>query len=285
MLGNVTYGDIHIDSYSDATNDRFTNSGSFIMSGYNLSGIGQVSSASGQGRWATLVAPNVVLSAWHFPPPTNSSITFYLDNDPNSTPAVRTVTSNNLRIGATDLWIGVLDAPVTGATYYQIADEALTGAAGNVVNAGSFQGENAYMFGRSPKSNVAWRDQAVGRNRITGYIENLGYLGSDDDSLILDYNQSSSSDYVQYETYLQSGDSGGPMFVDRGGSLMLLGINYFIYNNDSGQIGGSGVSYVGNQAGFIRNFIQVNGVPEPTAGLLLWGLAGLGLSRARRRVA
>lgn len=289
MLGNVSFGDIHIDGYTDATNDRFTNSGSFVMNGYSLSGVGQVSSASGQGRWATLVAPNIVLSAWHYPPPTNSSITFYLDNNPSSTPVVRTVTSNSVRVGATDLWIGVLNAPVTGATYYGIADEALTGPAGgdpaNIVSAGSLQGENAFMFGLSPKANVAWRDQAVGRNRISGYWENVGYLGTDDDTLILEYNQSSSSDYVQYESYLRGGDSGGPMFIDRGGSLMLLGTNAFVLTNGGGQTVASGVNYVGNQAAFIRNFIQINGVPEPTAALLLWGLGGIGLARVRRRVA
>jgi hypothetical protein len=287
VLANVCFGDIQIDGYSDATNDRFTNSGSFIMSGYNLSGVGQVSSASGQGRWATLVAPNIVLSAWHFPPPTNSSITFHLDNDPNSTPVVRTVTSNNVRIGTTDLWIGVLSAPVTGATHYNIADEALTGPpggnSGNIVTAGSFQGVNAFMFGLSPKANVAWRDQAVGRNRISGYWENVGYLGTDDDTLILEYNQSSSPDYVQYESFFRVGDSGGPMFIDQGGSLVLMGTNAFVLTNTSGQTVASGVNYVGNQAAFIRNFIQVNGVPEPTAGLMLWGLAGLGLTRLRRR--
>ncbi|MFM7562099.1 MAG: hypothetical protein ACKO81_03585 [Planctomycetota bacterium] len=289
VIANVCFGDIQIDGYSDATNDRFTNSGSFIMSGYNLSGVGQVSSASGQGRWATLVAPNIVLSAWHYPPPTNSSITFYLDNDPNSTPVVRTVTSNNVRVGATDLWIGVLNSAVTGATYYNIADESLTGPpggnSGNIVNAGSFQGVNAFMFGLSPKANVAWRDQAVGRNRISGYWENVGYLGTDDDTLILEYNQSSSPDYVPYESYLRGGDSGGPMFIDRGGSLVLMGTNAFVLTNTGGQTVASGVNYVGNQAAFIRNFIQVNGVPEPTAGFMLWGLAGLGLTRMRRRAA
>jgi len=289
LLGNVALGDIHIDGYTDATNDRFTNSGSFILNGYSLSGVGQVSSSSGQRRWATLLAPNIVLSAWHYPPPTNSSVTFYLDNDPNSTPVVRTVTNNSVRVGATDLWIGVLNAPVTGATYYDIADEALTGPpggnSGNIVAAGSLQGVNTFMFGLSPKANVAWRDQAVGRNRISGYWENVGYLGTDDDTLILEYNQSSSPDYVQYESYLRGGDSGGPMFMEQAGSLVLLGTNAFVLSNGSGQTVASGVNYVGNQATFIRNFIQVNGVQEPTTALILWGLAGLGLANIRRRVA
>ena len=286
-LSQVAQGDIQIDGYTDATNDRFSNSGSFVLSGYNLSGVGQVSSASGQGRWATLLSPNVVISAWHFPPPTNAQVTFHLDNDPNSTPIVRTVTSTSTRVGGTDIWLGVLDAPVTGATYYGIADEVLSGppggGAGNIVNAGSFQDVNSYMFGRSPKSNVAWRDQAVGRNRILGYWENVVFNGSDNDSLIMEYNRNSDAEYVQYEAHFRGGDSGGPFFIERNGSLLLLGTNGFVLNDNLGQTVASGVNYVGNRASTIRDFVNLHSVPEPTSGLLLCGLGGVLLAVRRSR--
>lgn len=288
-LCQVTQADIQIDGYTHATNDRYTNSGSFILSGYNLSGVGQVSSASGQGRWATLLSPNVVISAWHFPPPTNSQVTFHLDNDPNSTPVVRTVTNTSLRVGGTDIWLGVLDAPVTGATYYAIADEVLTGPPGgqatNIVNAGSFQDVNSYMFGLSPKANVAWRDQAVGRNRILGYWENVPFNGNDNDSLILEYNLNTDPEYVQYEAHFRGGDSGGPFFIERNGSLLLLGTNGFVLNDNQGRTVASGVNYVGNRAGAIRDFVNLHTVPEPTTGLLLCGLGAiLAASRRQRRV-
>ncbi|MFN9344562.1 MAG: PEP-CTERM sorting domain-containing protein [Planctomycetota bacterium] len=286
-LSQVALADIQIDGYSDATNDRFTNSGSFILSGYNLSGVGQVSSASGQGRWATLLSPNVVISAWHFPPPTNAQVTFHLDNNPNSTPLVRTVTSTSTRVGGTDLWLGVLDAPVTGATFYQIADEVLSGppggGAGNIVNAGSFQDVNSFMFGLSPKNNAARRDQAVGRNRILGYWENVPFNGSDNDSLIMEYNLSSDAEYVQYESHFRGGDSGGPFFIERGGKLLLLGTNAFVLNDNAGRTVASGINYVGNRASTIRDFVNLHSVPEPTSGLLLCGLGAVFFAARRSR--
>lgn len=286
-LSQVARADIQIDGYTHATNDRFTNSGSFVLSGYNLSGVGQVSSAAGQGRWATLLSPNVVISAWHFPPPTNSEVTFHLDNDPNSTPVVRTVTSTSLRVGGTDIWLGVLNAPVTGASYYEIADEVLSGPpggnAGNIVNAGSFQDVNSYMFGLSPKANLAWQDQAVGRNRILGYWENVPFNGDDNDSLILEYNLSTDPEYVQYEAHFRGGDSGGPFFIERNGSLLLLGTNGFVLNTSTGQTVASGVNYVGNRAAAIRDFVNLHSVPEPTAGLLLCGLGGILVASRRQR--
>ncbi len=286
-LGQLAVADIQIDGYTNATNDRFTNSGAFILSGQSLSGVGQVSSASGQGRWATLLSPNVVISAWHFAPSTNAQVTFHLDNDPNSTPIVRTVTSTSTRVGGTDIWLGVLDAPVSGATYYEIADEFLTGppggSSGNIVNAGSFQDVNSYMFGRSPKANAAWQDQAVGRNRILGYWENVVFNGSDNDSLIMEYNQNTDPEYVQYESHFRGGDSGGPFFVERNGSLLLVGTNAFVLTNDQNQTVASGINYVGNQATFIRDFVQINSVPEPSSGLLLVSLASIIVANRRRR--
>lgn len=277
-LVRVASADIKIDSYTNATNDRFTNSSSFVLNSYSLSGVGQANN----GRWATLISPNVVISAWHYFPATNSQISFYIDNNPGSVPIVRTVTSTSTRVGSTDLWIGVLNAPVTGATYYQIADELLTGPTNTLVAAGTFQNVNAYMVGRSPKSNSAFRDQAVGRNRISGYKENVVFNGADNDSLLLAYNQNTSPDYVQFESHLVSGDSGGPFFIERNGKLVLLGTNGFV-ETFGGQFY-SGVNYVGNQASFIRNFINVNGVPEPSAGLLLCGLSGIFFASRRSRL-
>lgn len=287
LFGKFASADIQIDGYTDASNDRFTNSGSFVLAGFNLSGVGQVSSVTGQGQWATLISPNVVISAWHYAPPTNATVNFYLDNDPGSTPVMRTVTSINTRVGGTDIWLGVLNSPVTGATYYGISDEELTGppggGTGNITSAGSFQGSNSYMFGRSPKANAAWLDQAIGRNLVYGYWENVVFNGDDNDSLILEYNASTDPEYVQYESHFRVGDSGGPFFIERNGSLVLLGTNGFVLEDDSKRIVASGVNYVGNQAGAIRNFIQLNAVPEPGSGLLLCGLLAIGAVWQRRR--
>lgn len=278
---NCCFADIHIDGYTNATNDRFTSSGSFILNRYSLSGVGQ----SETGSWGTLVSPNVIISAAHAAPQEGSMMTFYLNNDASAEPVVRKVTSVISQIGKTDLSVGVLNAPVYGATYYDIADEVLTGPPGgvnNLVAAGSFQGVSAYLFGRSPYPHDPWHDQAVGRNLISGYWENYGRL-TDQDTLFLDYHSGSKPGVVRYEAYFQAGDSGAPMFIVKNGKLLLLGTNSLVVMNGSGQVISSGVAYVGNQADFIRKFANAEAVPEPTLGWLLGGMAGVTLALFRGR--
>lgn len=273
--------DIHINGYTDASNDRFTDSGSFILNRHSLSGVGQGES----GNWGTLISPNVVITAAHTAPGVGSRMSFYLTNNPKSGPVVRKVTNVVKRIGNTDLCVAELDEQVDGATYYELTDEFLFGSPGgvnNLVNAGSLQGVNAYMLGRSPRSNDPWRDQAVGRNLISGYWENYGRL-TDQDTLFLDYNVAPSLNVVRFESHLQPGDSGAPLFIERNGKLILIGVNSFVVLNGAGEVASSGVAYVGNKAHLIMNYTLPNAVPEPTAGLLLGSLLGLGLSLRRNR--
>jgi hypothetical protein len=187
--------------------------------------------------------------------------------------------------------LAVLDSNLPASiVHYNFATQALSGPAGNLASAGIYQNLNAYLFGRSPDADDSTaagrvRSQAVGRNRITGYVENIGFNGNADaDSLLMFRDSSSGPDYVQYESFLQGGDSGGPMFVDvGGGSLVLLGTNAFIGNTGPpNNIDFSGINYMGNQATFITNYI--NSVPEPSA-LLVLGLTHLGLLLQRRRSA
>lgn len=58
------YAAIVIDGYTHATNDRFTDSPTFVLNGSDLSGVGQDAS----GRWATAISRNVIISANHFQP-------------------------------------------------------------------------------------------------------------------------------------------------------------------------------------------------------------------------
>jgi hypothetical protein len=269
--------DIIIDGYTANTNDRFTNNAAFIGAGLNFSGVGQ----DGSGRWATAISRNVVISAAHFPP--SGTVNFYATNDSSSL-VTRSIVAST-QIFGTDLYLGVLDSNLPSSiTHYSFATQPIMGTAGFLTNASVYQSLNTYMFGRSPVAHPAWQDQAVGRNRITGYLENSGFNGNTDaDSLLMFYEANSSPDYVQYESYLQVGDSGAPLFVDiGGGNLVLLGTNAFI---NTGGLGGSppffsGINYTGNQATAITNII--NSVPEPSS-LLLVALGQLGLILRRRR--
>jgi hypothetical protein len=279
---------ITIDGYTASTNDRFTNSNSFIASQFNLSGIGRTN-----GQWATLIAPNVVVSAFHAKPATGSVVSFYASNDPDGTPVQRTVTAANQKIGSTDLWIGVLDSNVPSSLRtFAFSNTLLSGAPPvgsdfSVGDAGVFQGANAYLVGLSPTSHISQQSQAFGRNRITGYSENVPFLSNtDNDSLIMDYDSNSSSNWVQYESRFVGGDSGAPMFVEYFNSttqqqdLMLLGTNAFI--DDNGTF--SGINYIGNQAAFINNFISISAVPEPGSMTLALGcVIGISVARFRRK--
>lgn len=253
---------IIIDGYTAATNDRFSNNSAFIGSAFNFSGVGQ----TGAGLWATAISNNVILSAAHFAP--SGNVFFYSDNNPASTPVIRSIQFGQ-KIPGTDLYIARLqDALPTSIQFYSYATEFLT------TNAGIYQNMVAFMVGRSPTSHPDNQSQAVGQNRISAYSENEPFLGNTDaDMIYLNRDPSSSVDWVPYEAYLQGGDSGGPLFVAMGGQLRLLGTNAGITTEAPFL---SAINYTGNQASFINNFVNINAVPEPSSVLLV----GLGVAMA-----
>jgi len=282
-LPSTGNADIIIDDFTDATNDRFTNSSSFIGAGFDFSGV-----ALRQG-WSTLISENVIITAEHSRG--TGQMRFFPSNDPNSTPVIRTILAGGQQIGETDLFLRVLDAPVTsGIKIYDFATEAISAPPfdantnAGLFTAGSFQNEVAFMVGISPtpRSNAnAVIDQAVGRNIISGYVEDFPFDGkTDNDSLILLRESPGDAGYVQHESRLVTGDSGAPLFVVRNGELLLLGVNSFSASTGT-QF--SGITYIGNQADEINAFIAANAaVPEPGA-LGVGLLALIGLSTRRRR--
>lgn len=285
LLSRTSNAQIIIDGFTDATNDRFTNSSSFVGAGFDLTGIG-----NGAG-WSTLISNNVIITANHSRATGISS--FYESNDPNP-PSINRSVGPGQRIGTTDLYLAVLDSPLPPSIkFYDFATEAISAPPFDPDTnpgfsaAGSFQNENAFLFGVSPTVRTnAREDQAVGRNRISGYLEDLPFTtgplaGTESDFLILLNDAPSDPDFVQHEALLQGGDSGAPFFVEVNGELQLLGINSFNgATGDGTQL--SGISYIGNYADEINAFISANAVPEP--GVLGVGLiAMIGLSTRRRR--
>jgi len=276
---------IFIDGYTDATNDRFSDDPAFIAGGFDLSGIGQTST----GRWATAISRNVVISAAHRQP--TGRVHFYPGNDPSAKPVVRSVVSG-ARIGSSDLHVSLLDKPLPSSImYYSFANEMLAGPPPTeegafLVSAGIYQDLNAYMFGLSPfdksldLNRSGHTDQAVGRNLISGYSENFPFQSnSDNDSLILFFDAEGEPNHVQYESRLRGGDSGAPLFVDINGEFRLLGVNSFRFTDDSG----SGVTYAGNKASLINEYIAVHAVPEPGAMAVLAVCTGVVVIRRVRR--
>ncbi|MEC8555908.1 MAG: hypothetical protein VXZ82_12945 [Planctomycetota bacterium] len=278
--------DITIRDFSAASNDRFTNDPAFIMKDFDLSGVGLTTSG---GRWATAISRNVLIGAFHFTP--GGQIEFSADNNPNSQMVARSIVSGT-RVGDTDLHLAVLNAPLPNSiAHYSYATESISGdlpganAPFPLNPASIYQGMNAYLFGRSPVDHSGFpQDQAVGRNLVTGYSENVPFNGSDNDSILFEFDNEGSSDAQMFEARFQGGDSGGPAFVDIDGELRLIGTNAFIYGDgDFTNPGiGSGINYTGNQADFIGNFIAANAVPEPGSSLVLSALSAM-LARRRQR--
>ena len=290
---SVLRADIVIDEYSDALHDRFTNSASFILNHQDLSGVGQVSN----GRWVTAVSRNVVMTAQHFRPSIGQSVYFFPGNDPDTTPVVREVVGGT-RVAGTDIHMAVLDRDLPDfIKHYTYATEPLSGTPPKedeifVDNAGIYQDRVAYVFGpfavsTNPRrtNRFAYNDQAVGRNMIAGYSENVPFQSNtNNDSIILLHEDSGEDGHVQYEARVRGGDSGGPLFVEINGELRLLGVNSFLFDNDVG----AGMTYTGNQASVIQSFINDNAsIPEPSLafGVLISAVcAGMARVRTRRRV-
>ena len=274
--------DIFIDGFTDATNDRFTNSSSFIGAGLDFSGVGR------SNRWGTLISNNVIITANHFRP--SGEIAFYENNDPNSTPVLRNIVGPSQQIGNSDVFLSRLSAPVPSSVkVYDIATEFLSAPPfdpntnNGLQNAGSFQDEEAFLYGISATSRSDTRvDHAVGRNRISGYIENIPFgSNSNNDSLLFIEDVVGDPDYVEFEAQFRGGDSGAPAFVERDGELLLLGINTFINDSES-DLEFSGVTYAGNHIDEINEFIAINAVPEPgSASLILLAMAACSFVRRR----
>ncbi|MEJ6580729.1 MAG: hypothetical protein QNL33_16870 [Akkermansiaceae bacterium] len=95
-----------IDNYSSVANERFRNTDDpdqLILTTFDLSGVGQDTN----GRWATLIGTNTIISANHFKP--SGSIFFYPDNNASSTAVELGISGDVERIGTTALWLARLD--------------------------------------------------------------------------------------------------------------------------------------------------------------------------------
>jgi hypothetical protein len=271
---------ISISGFTPAGNDRFANFPSFIESGSNFSGVGR----SADGRWVTMISPNVFISAKHYHPADGDSVTFYSGNSPTS-PLTRVI-SGSQQIGSTDLWVGYLDSSV-GPTI-----QVYNRVTGPYVGSG-LSGALAVMSGISPTttgygaSNLT--NQAVGTNRVEGFQANQTVATETGDAIFTIENQVGDSGYINttYEAQLAVGDSGGPLFQLIGTNLVLAGMNWAIGSLDidpSAAVANRNVSvysYVGNSTTVINSYIATHPVPEPS--VLFPFVLGLGLVIRRKR--
>jgi len=284
-------------NFTAATNDRFADDPSFVTSAFDLSGVGRAltGTADGGGHWGTLVDKNIFVSAEHYHAPNGTQLYFYPDNDPTSTPVVRTVLGGQ-NVGGSDLWIGHLDfaLPPSIATYGW-SQTAITPS--NFTT--TLENRFAYLSGISPTTSEYGTNKltnhAVGENRIEDFEPNLDPLpagGIVGDTLWSVENLPSDGGYTveTFEARIDTGDSGSPLFIVDGPNLELSGTAWLLgaVDLDPGPAedlrDASVYTYTGNYAADIQQYIDDNltmVIPEPSTVALLLSAALLVLVRRR----
>ncbi|HEV7298259.1 MAG TPA: trypsin-like serine protease [Tepidisphaeraceae bacterium] len=275
----VSNAALHIDGYTPARHDRFANSPSFIGAGYDFSGVGHAG-----GSWATMISPSYFLTAAHASPAVNSTATFDADNVPGGTVSytvASAVTLKNPDGSNSDLRLGRLTTPLN--PLHNIATYAIPLLGDN----SAYIGRSQFVYGRGNAGDTSDR---VGRNTIDEIIppnpnDNFDVGGVEGYATISYYDDGSGID----ETFLQGGDSGAPNFIDVGGQLTLVGINWFNATDDKTKewvaSGGSFVPAYAQQIADAMVGESFVAVPEPgVVGVLVVAL-GVGVMLRRRRVA
>lgn len=298
-----------IANFSLETNDRFTAHADFIGNGFDWSGVGRVTSSTGTNRWATLIGDNYFLTAAHFSPTPGSAISF-VSNDLSQT---FSYTVGGLIPVFGDLRLGYFtsnaDSSLTRYSYGTTPADSIaeTGLAGqtlfSVANGSSSAGT---VFNQAVSTNQVESFieggtatfTAPGPESITLADENQNPVPVGFDNLILFQNEAgdTSNTFETHEFFLQSGDSGSPLFSTTvNNELILQGIAYAIFNDVPGNFvdpdttpdsdpnsdletrNASLYSYTGSYANEISNAISmVPTVPEASTAILsLLGLTSL----------
>ena len=264
---------LSLQSYSAASHHRFADDPAFIGSGYDWSGVAY------NGDWATRISDTYYVTAWHAR--ATGSLTFYEDNDPLGNTVTRT-SSSLTRIGTTDIAIGRFSSsPGATIAIYGIADEFTTQA--TFASSPYFDME-AFVVGLNGTGGNTTTNFRVGRNELDGFY----------DDVVLVPPVANVTDMITYdndspglgadEAYLQSGDSGAPLFITVGSELVLIGIHAGIDPTLSAS------SFLSNYITEISALVEAGGesltlisaVPEPSSSLLF--ALGAVILMLRRRV-
>jgi hypothetical protein len=221
-LGQFAWGGMYLqgaagDHAMSAAHDRYYSGPdkAFIGASLDFSGV------SSNPPWATMISPQYFITAYHLPANSQSTLTFHEGNDASSgahTYDVDTgfgfVTTNNNQ--PSDVYLGRLTAPIP-ATDHIVFYPVLS-----LPNSSNYVGMTIYNYGNPNR---------LGRNvisRIEPYAE-----GSENQvGMFFDYD---APGLGEDETYLISGDSGGPSFAVVNGTLALLGEHFSTYGT-SGMI-------------------------------------------------
>lgn len=271
-LGDTYLQGVGNDHSREFKHDRFYTGAdkAFHAAAYDFSGVGR----SSDGRWATMISPRYFVSARHSHPSTNGSttVTFYEGNTKSSGGHTYTVDSWSFRTSyggdGSDLWLGRLTGDIPAAAdiaYYPVLD---------LDSDSDYVDRLIYTYGRPDRVGLNNIDQVHTRS-----------VGSSK-GRVIDFDFDAVGGAGESESYLMSGDSGGPTFTVWDGALALLGIHWYNTGTappDPGDYSGdSFVPYYISQLNDNMDFGQsVTTVPEP-ASIILLTLGAMGLLRRRR---
>jgi len=269
-------GVLALENFQADKHHRFANDPAFIGSGYDWSGVARA------GQWATMISSTYFVSAVHSHPSVGTSLIFHEDNDPAGTTVTRTVNSLTT-VAGTDIIIGRLNAtPGPTIAYYSVAS--------NTTNETDFPSSpysdrTAFIVGKNNTGSGTTQFR-VGRNDLDGFFDSVSVGSTTSDAITFDDDRNTAQSLGDDEAFLQSGDSGAPMFITQGGDLVLVGTNWFITSDESPDF--SGTTFLPNHIDAINAIMATGGesltlvaVPEPSS-LLLLTLGGITLLRRRR---
>jgi hypothetical protein len=214
--GELAPGDMYLqgsdgDHAMSATHDRYYNGAdkAFIGASLDFSGV------SSGPPWATMISPQYFITAYHLPAADQSTLVFHEGNDASSGVHTYSVDTNfhfTTTFGGqpSDVYLGRLTAPMSAAD--QIAFYPVL----SLPHFSNYVGMTVYNYGKPNR---------LGRN-VVSRIEPYAEGGENQVGMFFDYDVPGLG---EDETYLISGDSGGPSFAIVNGELALLGEHFSTY--------------------------------------------------------
>ncbi len=293
-----------ISGYTDALNDRFTDSPSFIGNTnsppLDLTGVGRTNNTPTVTTWGTLIGDNYFISAAHSRPNITGTISFFNGNNTATATQFDYTVAGGFNVPNSDLWIGYTNEIVDPSiARYAYATSANPSSISTLADLG-LGTQRLYLNGDQTGNGDGDIDQqSLGTNVAEGFYDegsNLVQASSgnfsfgtpttlpsnfDNDMVVLfrnladDFNTPTGS-----EAHLQSGDSGSVLFSEAGGVLTIQGVASIVADfapgdfnpNTTGETRQASfynvtASYTDELAATIA--MVPAPVPEPTSALLL----------------
>lgn len=241
-----------IRGYTPTRHDRFTNftttpsfNPTFMHSALDLTGVGW--DTGNQARQLTMVSPIHFIGANHYRPGIGATLQFLSSDGTIQSYTVANQSTITSDAGdATDLFIGTLNTPIpsdAGITYHPYLNLRKK----NGINPyGNYINQNTIFLGKTARGTRGVIDSI--QNRTVGTVTNK--------MLIMRYDLDSGG---IDDAYLESGDSGSPVFIEQDGLAAIVGTNSGISGPDSNNIMSSVCSFIPHYVDNINAIMATQG--------------------------